>query len=348
MFYGYRKAAAALAALLCLLLLSACNTTGVSAAGAKLSGNALVNVQQTSSSQTTTSSDLSLTVQPYPTPFTVYEVGDTMNHVLATGTDDLGPGDPITATIDWGDHTTPTQYTFIDGRAFQIAGSHAYSKVGKYTITVTAAITAFQQSVSGTGVITVVPAYTLKVNNFKPAVGRALNGVIATGTDPFANDSLKGTINWGDNTTPTSVQTTSSAQGSFQIQATHTYNQVANFTITVSLTSIIVGPIQGTGTATVPNTFTLSANTIKARVGRLFSANVATITGTVSAGGLIANVEWGDGTVSKMLLGGGKGTIKIQGSHTYSQAGTYTIIVIVKDKGTGEQAHANGTVIVRP
>lgn len=348
MFYGYRKAAVVCAAIICLLMLAACSTPSVSAAGAKLGGNSLANVQQASSPQTTTSSVLSLTVQPYPTPFTVYEVGDTMSHEIATGTDNLGPGDPITATIDWGDHTTPTQYTFIDGRIFQITGSHAYSKVGKYTITVTAAITPFQQSVSGTGVITVVPDYTLKVNNFKPAVGRALNGVIATGTDPFANDSLKGTINWGDNTTPTSVQTTASAQGSFQIQATHTYSQVGSFTITVSLSSIIVGPIQGTGTATVPNTFTLSANTIKARVGRPFSANVATVTGTISTGGLRVIIEWGDGTTSKLSLRGGRGSIQIQGSHTYSQVGTYTIIIIVKDNGTGEQANASGTVTVRP
>lgn len=166
---------------------------------------------------------LTLNVQPYPTPFTVYEVGSTMSQVVATGTDSLGPGDPITATIDWGDKTAPTQYTFIDGRTFQITGAHAYSQVGTYTITVTVAITVFQQTASGTGTITVVPNYALNVNNVQSIVGQTFNGVIATGTDPFFNDPLNGTINWGDNTTPTSVQVTSSATGAYQVNATHTY-----------------------------------------------------------------------------------------------------------------------------
>ena len=345
MFHWYRKAAIVSAAAMLLLLLAACSTPTVSASSARLTSNALVNAQQTSTPQT--SSVLMLNVQPYPTPFTLYEVGSDMSHALATGTDELGPGDPITATIDWGDHTTPTQYTFIDGRTFQITGAHAYSKVGKYTITITAAITVFQQSTSGTGVITVVPNYTLNVNNIKRAPGQTFNGVVATGTDPIANDPLKGTINWGDNTTPASIQVASSAQGIFRVNATHTYSQFGNFTITVSLSSIIVGPINGTGTATVA-TFTLNASAITARVGHQFHGSVATVTGTISAGGLRVIIEWGDGTISKLSLGGGKGSIKVKGSHTYSQAGTYSITIIVEDNGTGEQAHASGTATVHP
>jgi PKD repeat protein len=298
-----------------------------------------------------TASDLSITVQPYPTPFTVYEVGSTMSHVVATGTDDLGPGDPITAMINWGDNTAPTQYTFIDGRTFQVSGSHAYSKVGKYTITVTAAITIFQQSATGTGTITVVPAYTLNVNNVKSRVGRTFSGTIAKGTDPFPNDALKGTINWGDQTTPTSVQVTSSANGAYQINATHTYNTFSpsdSWTITVSLTSIIVGPITGTGTAILAPAFTLNAGKITAHVGQPFQANVATITGTISAKGLLVDIEWGDQTkTSKLSLPGGTSRLLVQGRHTYSQAGSYSFTVIVEDTGTGEQAHVSGTATVR-
>jgi hypothetical protein len=104
------------------------------------------------------SSALTLNVQPYMYPFTVYEVGVAQNQVIATGTDALGPSDPLTVTIDWGDNTAPTQQTFIDGRTFQVTGAHAYSQLGTYTVTVTAAVTVFQQSVTVTGTITVVPA----------------------------------------------------------------------------------------------------------------------------------------------------------------------------------------------
>src|SRR5690348_7377508 len=99
MFHWYRKASALFAAAL-LLLLAACGTsTGaasgtrpgtptVATSGARFNG-ALVTTQSTSTPQT--SSLISLTVQPYPTPFTVYEVGSAMSHVVATGTDELGP-----------------------------------------------------------------------------------------------------------------------------------------------------------------------------------------------------------------------------------------------------------------
>jgi hypothetical protein len=299
----------------------------------------------------TASSVLSLTVQPYPTQFTVYEVGSTMSHVVASGTDALGPGDPITTTINWGDNTAPTQYTFIDGTSFQISGSHAYSKVGKYTITVTAAVTPFQQSTTGTGTITVVPAYTLHVNNIRSKVTQAFSGTIASGTDPFPNDTLKGSINWGDQTPPTSVQVTSSTNGVFEINTTHTYttfNPSNSWTITVSLTSIIVGPISGTGAATLAPAFTLSTRNITARTGQAFNTTIATVTGSISARGLLVDIEWGDQTkVSKLSFPGGTNRLQIQGSHTYSQAGSYSFTVIIKDIGTGEQAHMNGLATIR-
>lgn len=299
----------------------------------------------------TTDSILSVTVNPYPTPFTVYEVGSTMSHVVATGRDFEGPGDPVTAIINWGDKTAPTQYTFIDGPTFQVSGAHAYSKVGKYTITVTVAITIFQQSATGTGTINAVPAYTLTGNTIKPKLGQSFSGTIATGTDPFPNDTLKGTINWGDQTAPTSVQVTSSASGAYQINATHTYNTfnpTNSWPITISLTSIIVGPITGTGTATLAPLYTLRAHNITVRAGQPFNATFATVKGTISAGGLSADIEWGDQLkIGKVLLPGGKGSIQVQGSHTYSQAGTYTFTVIVKDNGTGEQAHVSGAVTVK-
>ncbi len=340
MFHFNRKAGTAFAIAVLLLLLTACSGASVAAAGTT-SKDALANAQPTSTTQS--SSILSLTVQPYPTQYTVYEVGSTMSNVVATGIDDLGPGDPITATIDWGDKTAPTRYTFIDGRTFQIAGAHPYSKVGKYTITVTAAITIFQQSTTGTGTITVVPPYALSVKNIRYTVGRSFHGIIATGTDPFPKDTLQGTINWGDQTSTTGVQVVSSAKGAYQINATHPYSQAGSWTITVSLTSFIVGPITGTGEAAV---FTLSANNITVHAGRPFTVNVAMITGPISSGGLRVIIEWGDGMVSKLNLSGGKTNLRIQGSHTYSQAGTYTIIVILRDNGTGEQANARAIATV--
>ncbi len=332
------------AAALLLFLLSACSSTTVSASKTTPS-DALANIQQVHT-QAGSPSVLTLNVQPYQHPFTVYEVGQAMSQVVATGNDGLGPGDPITATINWGDKTAPTSYTFVDGRTFQIAGAHAYNQVGKYTITVTAAITAFQQSVSGTGIINAVPPYVINVKNIKYKVGQPFSGVIAVGTDPFPNDPLTGTINWGDNTTPTSVRVTSSANGAYQVNATHTYSQTAIWTITVSLSSILVGPIAGTGVAMFPPAFTISSGKITSKTGPLFYGTVATIMGTISTQGLRIVIEWGDGTNSKVQPGGGKGTLLVKDNHAYSQTGTYSITITATDKGTGERESTSGTLIL--
>jgi hypothetical protein len=350
MFHLYPKTVrpifAAVVLGLFVLMLSACSNATTLVA-ASTSSDALANSQQANKQQTSTFSALSINVQPYQNQFTVYEVGQAMSYVVATGSDSLGPGDPITATIDWGDKTAPTQYTFIDGRTFQIAGTHAYSKLGKYTLTVTAAITAFQQTTSGTGTVTVVPAYTLAVKNVTSATGQDFNGVVATGTDPFPNDALNGTVNWGDNTTPTNVQVVSSAQGIYSVNATHTYSQVGNFTITLSLTSFIVGPITGTGTATVvAPAFTLSTLNIMFRAMHKFKGTIATVTGTISTRGLSITINWGDGTSTVQHLGRGTGTFSVKSRHTYHKAGNYLFTITVKDNSTGQMATGTGTATV--
>ena len=350
MFHLYSKIvrpvfAAVMLGLLVLMMAACSNTTAL--ASASTASDALASSQQASKQQTSTSSVLTINVQPYQTPFTVYEVGQAMSHVVATGTDSLGPGDPITATIDWGDKTTPSQETFIDDRTFQVAGAHAYSKLGKYTITVTAAITVFQQTASGTGTITVVPTYTLAVKNIMPAMGQTFTGTIATGTDPFPDDTLNGTINWGDNTTPTSVQAVSSVQGVYSVNVNHTYSQVGNFTISLSLTSFIVGPITGTGTATVvAPAFTLNPQNIMAKAMHRFRSTIATVTGTISTKGLSITINWGDGATSVQHLGRGTGTFSVKSHHTYHKVGHYLITISVKDNDTGQMATGTGTATV--
>ena len=228
---------------------------------------------------------------------------------------------------------------------------HIYSThpigIGKYTITVTVAITVFQQTASGTGTITVVPDYTINVKNIKPTTGQVFSGIVAMGTDPFPNDPLKVTIDWGDKTTPTSQQVVSSANGAYQVSAMHTYSQAGSWTITVSLSSFLVGPLVGTGTATVvAPAFTLSARNITSQARHKFSGTVATVTGTISAKGLSVTINWGDGASNVLSLGGGKGTFSVKSSHTYSKAGRYPITISVKDNGTGQTATGTGTATV--
>jgi PKD repeat protein len=318
--------------------------------------SAFISNQKAHAAPADSSSVLAVSVQPYEYPYTVYEVGQAVNQQVAVGTDYLGPGDPIAATIDWGDGTAPTQESFIDdGITFQIMGAHAYSKVGTYTVTVTIAITAFQQSATGTGTITAVPNYAVNVNNIASTVGQPFNGIIATGGDPVPNDPLSGTIDWGDGTAPTNVTVETSNPGFFQLNATHTYTQAGTWTITVSLNSDLAGPVSATGTATITvappppppvSTFMLSAHNITARAHHNFSGKVATVTGTISSKGLSITINWGDGTKTSLHLNGGKGTFSVKGSHTYKKACHYSITISAYDKGTGQTATKKSTATV--
>ncbi len=175
-----------------------------------------------------------------------------------------------------------------------------------------------------------------------------MSHVVATGTDSLGpGDPITATIDWGDKTAPTSQQVVSSANEAYQVSAMHTYSQTGSWTITVFLSSFLVGPLVGAGTATVvAPAFTLSARNITSQARHKFSGTVATVTGTISAKGLSVTINWGDGVSNVLSLGGGKGTLSVKSSHTYSKAGSYPITISVKDKGTGQTATGTGTATV--
>src|SRR5262249_35074063 len=92
----------------------------------------------------TTSASASLSVADAPLTATSVNVttfqGVPLNQVVATFTDanPLGVKADFTATIDWGDGTSPTAGTIgVSGNSFTVTGSHAYGVAKSYTATVT-------------------------------------------------------------------------------------------------------------------------------------------------------------------------------------------------------------------
>src|SRR5207253_2734804 len=114
------------------------------------------------------------------------------------------PSDTFTATIDWGDKTTPTTATVTGtSGSYTITGSHTYAEEGSYTITVTAAKTTSPASAIATGTSMANVAETdLTVKAVSVAVieGQTFSGTVATFSDPgaTASDTFAATISWGD------------------------------------------------------------------------------------------------------------------------------------------------------
>src|SRR5262249_13965392 len=110
------------------------------------------------------------------------------------------PAGNYSASIDWGDNTSPSAGTgSINGSMVTIRGGHTYGDEGTYTITVTlkqgsALTTTFKTTA------TVVDAAPI-VNAFNGATINEGTAYSASGTftDP-SNDTWTATVNYGDGT----------------------------------------------------------------------------------------------------------------------------------------------------
>ena len=94
--------------------------------------------------------------------------------------------------------------------------------------------------------------------------------------------------------------------------------------------------------------YNLSATGVTANVSKNFSGTVAKLTDadpTATSTEYLVTIAWGDGTSSSGTVGGKKSPFKIQGHHTYTSSGKYTVTVTVQDAGGGT-ATATSTLTV--
>jgi hypothetical protein len=146
--------------------------------------------------------------------------------VVATFTDPAGASDTsdYSATIDWGDGSSPTSGTinYLGGSSFNVTAAHDYTGTGPYIFTVTLDWDAEALVLNGrTGVPATGSAFvalkhvssTVVVGSFTPSTG-------AVSTDYTA------TIDWGDGT-----QSAGSIDSNFNVSGTHTYNAAGSYAV---------------------------------------------------------------------------------------------------------------------
>jgi hypothetical protein len=169
---------------------------------------------------------------------------------------------------------------------------------------------------------------------------------VATFSDGITGDdasAFTATIDWGDGTTDTG--TISGSNGSFTVTtAGHNYADEGNDTITTTVTRTADNQqVAMTGQATVgeADSFTVTGDNIGGNPGQeLSSVQVATFTDSTYPGNLpsdfTALVDWGDGTTSAGTISEtAQGSYTVDGSHSYTTAGDYTLAVTVLDDAPG-------------
>jgi hypothetical protein len=258
-----------------------------------------------------------------------------------TDSDPYRQASDYTATIDWGDGTDPsTGVVTGSSGAFSVAGDHFYGHLGTYSVTLTVTDPS-GNSFTGSGTATVASAPLAITGGMTDdgLAGASSTQTLATFTDPNTGDSASSytaTLNWGDGT-GNQAGTVTGNNGTFTVSGGHSYAGHGSYSV-----SVTVADADGT---TVSTTNTVVA--ADAYAGSSVSLSVANFTGdpALSAGNYLATINWGDGNSTPGTVSGSGGVYSVSGSHSYTQAGTFTAQVSVLNP-FGETATASSSVIV--
>lgn len=168
--------------------------------------------------------------------------------------------------------------------------------------------------------------------------------MIATFLSPNSAESLptdfSAIINWGDG-----QSTIGSIQGgpvAFTVAGSHTYAAAATYTTTVTIAATNGPTASATGQANIaspssPPKYKPTSNliVIPAYQPITNSTILATFTGTTGQSDFAASINWGDGTTAPASVVPSpttSGVFNVDGTHTYTTTGNYSIAITVADQ----------------
>ena len=180
------------------------------------------------------------------------------------------------------------------------------------------------------------------------------NGVtVATFTDqdpnPVASD-FTASINWGDGNVSTGTVTLGS-EGTLTVTGSNTYKEEGTYQVQTTITDRLGAVAKATSTATVADA-ALTAQGVPITVATgvpLSNSVLATFTDADPNGTLTdytAYINWGDGTTSPgTISAGSNGMFNVQGSHTYSTVGSFTLGIEINDVNSAGDVPGSSTTI---
>jgi hypothetical protein len=174
-----------------------------------------------------------------------------------TGGDPSQGASDFTATVTWGDSHTSPGTVAPDGRGgFTVSASNTYAEERSYPVAVTVTdafgSSGMAQSTANVADPSVAPRGGFNILAVAGVASRLQT--VATFTDPGGPEPLadySAMINWGDNTQPAPGTITGPVNGVFTVQASHTYAQAGNYTLTATLRHDAATDVMVTGTAQV-------------------------------------------------------------------------------------------------
>lgn len=261
-----------------------------------------------------------------------------------------------TATIDWGDQTTPSLGTVVAGLGqFDVLGTHTYAEHGLYQIVINVSdvdgstgstngnITVRDAALSADGVGTITAKESVE-----------LNSVLATFTDanPFGTlADFTATVTWGDGVVePATVLTNDS--GGYQVTGSHTYMVQGSYAMHVDITdtggqvasagstvNVSDAPLQVAGVGTFN---TIEGSSYTGLVGTFAFGNTNTPSGEFTN-----IIDWGDGSAPEpgIVDQTGPGTFELVGTHIYMNEGSFAVSIYVQSSG-GSEGSAASTALV--
>ncbi len=168
-----------------------------------------------------------------------------------------------------------------------------------------------------------------------------------------ATSAYTATINWGDNTSLGSGTVIDLKNGSYGINATHTFAEEGTYTITINVSGPdgVVGEASEQVVVSDAPLTALNGFVVNTTEGQAFNGLVGSfLDGNIFAPttDFTAQITWGNGantTGTVRADGTTKGQFDIFGTNTYIAAGKYNISITVNDVG-GSQTTITGVAVV--
>jgi hypothetical protein len=186
---------------------------------------------------------------------------------------------------------------------------------------------------------------------FSATEGQSTTATVAHVRDGDPNDKAaeyKATIDWGDGTTSAGTLT-DTGPGTYDVSGTHTYLDEGTFTVKVHISdSDSTNTADATSTANVADAALTSKCAMPTTISPAYAGPTATFTDAnpaATSADFTATINWGDATTTSGTVVGAAGSFTVNGAHTYTMAGPFTVTTTIKDDGGSTTTATCGTKV---